>query len=80
MTTDMALGTAGGRIWQRDMESLAAVGEASRMAARMRGVFEVGALEIAAAHANKCLRAGDTGGFDGWNRVCAMLYAGATRN
>lgn len=80
MTTDIALGTAGGRIWRRDTESLAAVGEALRTAAQMRGEFKIGALEIAAGHANKCLRAGDTSGFDGWNRVCAMIYANATRN
>lgn len=79
MTDRVMLQSPGEKFWRRDTESAAALGEASRLADQIRGEFKIGAMDIAASRANTCWRNGDTRGFDGWNRVCAMLYLHATR-
>ncbi len=49
------------------------LGEAFRIAVKMRDEFEFGAADVAAQHAEECFRKGDTDGLADWNRVRAML-------
>lgn len=47
--------------------------ESYRTAVDMLLRFRGEAGHVAAERAAACLEQGDTAGFDGWNRVCAML-------
>jgi len=73
MRTKISLEASEGRRRDKGPPAAEPLGEAVRIADQMRGEFEFGAIQVAASRANECLRDGDTGGFDGWNRVCALL-------